>query len=99
MTSYPKIAQKKLISLTSWDLQTVFSEDDVTESWLGIGGEDLRKIFGNLRKSSEIFGKSSESVGKARRKKAGRGGWGKARKNEGGVGGVSDDVIEKNKKK
>ena len=32
-------------------------------------------------------------VGKA--KKKGRGGWGKARKKRGGVGGVGDDVIEK----
>ena len=37
-------------------------------------------------------------VGKARGKKAGRGGLGKTKKKEGGVGGwVSDDVIEKDK--
>ena len=66
-------------------------------SWLLIGGEHLRKSFGNLRK---IFGKGRQGFGK--------GGQGKAEKKQGGVGGgrpekkregwVSDDVIKKIKK-
>ena len=51
----------------------------------------LRPYFPKLTSSSENRRQGG--------KKAGRGGWGKARKHEGGVGGVSDDVIEKNKKK
>ena len=66
----------------------------------------MERIFG---KSWESVGKGSGLVGKARgkkagrggwgkpRKKAGRGGWGKKRKKEGGVGGVGDDVIENEK--
>ena len=72
--------RKKLIMLTSWDLQTQFDEDDVI-----------------LGKSSGTFGKSSGSVGKARRKNK-REGWVGEDKKEGGMGGVSDDVIEKIKK-
>ena len=39
--------------LTHGTLQTQFSEDDVTESWLLIGVEDLRKIFGNGRQGKK----------------------------------------------
>ena len=54
---------------------------------------------GNLRKkSSESVGKGWGRVGKARREKGGRSGWGMARKKEGGVGRcVGDDVIKKKK--
>ena len=67
-------------------------------SWLLIGGEDLRKIIGKRRQG---FGNHRQG----KRKKEGRGGWGKARKKEGrggwgkdkksAEGGVGDDVIEK----
>ena len=63
-------------------------------SWLLIGGEHLRKSVGNRRK---IFGNL--------RKIFGKGGQGKAKKKQGGVGGgwperkwegwVGDDVIKK----
>ena len=92
-----KIAQKKLISLTSWD------PCDPMNPGQHFGKR--RQEFGNLRQD--------------KRKKEGRGGWGKKRKKEGGVGGgrkksgrgwwgkerkkrgegwVGDDVIEKIKK-
>ena len=97
--------------LTHGTLQTQFSEDDVTESWLLISGEDLRKIFGKRRQG---FGNGRQGkrkkrgegwVGEGKRKKRGEG-WVKARgKKRGGVGGgrqeniregrVGDDVIKK----
>ena len=46
------------------------------------------KASGIVGKSSERVGKGSGRVGKARRKKAGRGGWGKARKKAGRGGWV-----------
>ena len=55
----------------------------------------MESIFG---KSSESVGKGSGMVGKARGKKAGRGGWGKKRKKRGGVGGVMTSTEKINKK-
>ena len=61
-------------------------------TWLWIGGEDLRKIVGKRRQG---FGNGRQGKkkkegrggwGKAR-KKEGRGGWGKDKKKQGGVGG------------
>ena len=55
----------------------------------------LRPYFPKLTSSS---GNLRKIVGKGRQgkeEKRGRGGWGMGRKNEGGVGEVSDDVIEK----
>ena len=84
-------------------------------SWLLIGGEDLRKIFGkcrqglgNRRESSARVRESSGIFGKAREKtQGGVGGGRQERKREGWVGegqksvegGVGDDVIEKIKNK
>ena len=65
MTSSLKIAQKKLISLTSWD------PCDPMNPGQHFGKR--RQKFGNLRQD--------------KRKKEGRGGWGKKKKKEGGVGG------------
>ena len=69
-----KNSSKMLISLTSSaTCDHIFRSHDGTSKSVGKGSG----IFGNLRKSSEIFGK-------ARGKKEGRGGWGKERrKNEG----------------
>ena len=83
-------------------------------SWLLIGGEDLRKIFGkcrqgfgNRRESSARVQESSGIFGNARGKtQGGVGGGRQERKREGWVGegqksvegGVGDDVIEKNEK-
>ena len=66
MTSCQKIAPKKLISLTSWDPSDHIFEDDVTYTWLGIGGEDLRKIVGKRRQG---FGNGWQGM----RKKCGEG--------------------------
>ena len=83
-------------------------------SWLLIGGEDLRKIFGSVGKGSGIVGNLRQGFGivgnlrQCKRKNSGEGWVGKARKKEGGVGwgkdkksvegGLGDDVIEKNEK-
>ena len=53
-------------------------------SWLLIGGEDIRKIFGKRRQG---FGNCRESSARQEEKKRGGVDGGKARKNEGGVGG------------
>ena len=73
---------------------TIFSEDDVTDflasDWWRGSSENLGKVSARARESSGIFGKGSGIVGNLRqgkRKNSGRGGWGKARKKEGGVGG------------
>ena len=50
----------------------------------------VERIFG---KSSESVNKGLEMVSKARGKKAGRGGWGKARKKEGRGGWGKDKKI------
>ena len=86
MASCLNVAQKQLISLTSWDTcDPIFRSHDGT---------------------LESVGKGSGYFGKARGKKEGRGGWGKKSgrdgwgrtKNQGEVGWVDDDVIEKNRK-
>ena len=55
------------------------------------------KMTSSSENRREIFGKASARQG---RKKAGRRGWGMARKKEGGVGRwVGDDIIKKIKNK
>ena len=58
-----------------------FSEDDVTESWLLISGEDLRKIFGKRRQG---FGNGRQ--GKRKKKRGGVGEGRQEEKKRGGVG-------------
>ena len=70
MTSYLKIARKRLISLTSSPLQTQFSE----------AGTVLRKASARVRESSGIVGKARGKKerrggwGKERKKRGGVGG-------------------------
>ena len=85
--------------LTHGTLQTQFSEVDVTEvlasDWWRGSSENLRESSARVR---EWSARQEEKKRGKKKKKEGRGGWGKARKKEGGVGGVGDDVIEKIKK-
>ena len=63
-------------------------------SWLLIGGEHLRKNVGKIVGNlRKIFGKGGQ--GKAKKKQGGVGGGRPERRREGWVG---DDVIKKNKK-
>ena len=60
--------------------------------WWRASSANLRKSVGKRRQG---FGKG----GQGKEEKRGRGGWGMARKKEGGVGRwVGDDVIKNNKK-
>ena len=89
-----KIAQKRLISLTSSaPCDHIFRSQDGTSESVGKGSG----IFGHLRQGRRK--KRGEGWVGEGKKKRGRGGFGKDKKKgaEGGVGWVGNDVMEKNK--